>query len=146
MVSPMLPIHRLASVQVPTEKPSMAVLNRCALAVAPREPMVDWTRPFWTREDMEGLGEDHSLYLIPSYDNDMEAQDRLLDSYGQIFAAELDLWCRDRSRWPQPRSLELFEAWFKVRFFPLVEDLGAEPLRTYVIDDNFQDMLREAMG
>jgi len=124
----------------------MAVLNRCAIAVAPRQPMVDWTRPFWTREDMEGLGEDHSLYLIPTYDSELEAQDRLLDSYGQIFAAELDLWCRDRSRWPHPRSLELFEAWFSVRFFPLIEDLDTAPLHTYVIDDHLQDVLREAMG
>jgi hypothetical protein len=141
----MLPIPGLATLIPGTEIASMAVLNRCAIAVAPRQPMVDWTRPFWTREDMEGLGEDHSLYLIPTYDNEEEAQDRLLDSYGQIFAAELDLWCRDRSRWPQPRSLELFEAWFSVRFFPLVEDLGEEPLHTYVIDD-VQDALREALG
>jgi hypothetical protein len=45
-----------------------------------------------------------------------------------------------------PRSLELFEAWFSVRFFPLVEDLDSEPLHTYVIDDDLQDALREAMG
>ncbi len=136
----------LASFQAATDNPSMAVLNRCAIAVAPRQPMVDWTRPFWTREDMEGLGDDHSLYLIPTYDSELEAQDRLLDSYGQIFSAELELWCRDRSRWPQPRSLELFEAWFTVRFFPLVEDLDSEPLHTYVIDDDLQDALREALG
>ena len=124
----------------------MAVLNRCGLAVAPRQPMVDWTRPFWTREDMEGLGEDHSLYLIPTYDTEVEAQDRLLDSYGQIFAAELDLWCRDGSRCPQPRSHELFEEWYSVRIFPRIEDLDTDPLQTYVIDDHLQDALREAMG
>jgi hypothetical protein len=124
----------------------MAVLNRCAIAVAPRQPMVDWSRPFWTRDDMEGLGEDHSLYLIPTYDNDGEAQQRLHDSYGKIFAAELDLWCRDRSLWPQFRNLELFETWFTVRFYPLVEDLGREPLDTYAIEDGFEDVLREAMG
>jgi hypothetical protein len=124
----------------------MAVLNRCAIAVAPRQPMVEWSRPFRTRDDMEGPGEDHSLYLIPTYDNDGQAQDRLLDTYGQIFAAELDLWCRDRSRWPQPRSLELFEAWFSVRFYALVEDLGDEPLHAYSIEEDLQDALRKAMG
>ena len=50
------------------------------------------------------------------------------------------------SRWPQPRSLELFEEWFSVRFFPLIEDLDTDPLQTYVIDDHLQDALREAMG
>jgi hypothetical protein len=35
----------------------MAVVNRCAVAVAARRPMLDWSRPFWTRDDMEGLGD-----------------------------------------------------------------------------------------
>ncbi len=95
---------------------------------------------------MEGLGDDHSLYLLPTYDSEVEAQERLLDSYGRIFAAELDLWCRDRSRWPQPRSLELFEAWFSVRFFPLVDDLGDADLRPYRIDPELQDVMREALS
>jgi hypothetical protein len=125
----------------------MAVLNRCAIAVAPRQPMVEWTRPFRTREDMEGLEDDPSLYLLPTYDNEEEAEERLLDHFGRIFAAELDLWCHDRSRWPQPRSLELFEAWFSVRFFPLVEDLGdADDLRSYRIDPELQDVMRQALS
>lgn len=126
--------------------PAMAVLNRCALAVAPKPPMREWSRPFWTREDREGGVAQESLYLIPVYDDETAALALLRDLHEQIFAAELDLWCRDRSRWPQPRSLELFEEWFSVRFFPLIEDLDTDPLQTYVIDDHLQDALREAMG
>jgi len=96
---------------------------------------------------MEGLEDDPSLYLLPTYDNEEEAEERLLDHYGLIFAAELDLWCHDRSRWPQPRSLELFEAWFSVRFFPLVEDLGdADDLHPYRIDPELQDVMRQALS
>ena len=36
----------------------MAVLNRCAIAVAPKPPMREWTRPFWTREDKKRMGDE----------------------------------------------------------------------------------------
>ncbi|MCS5691846.1 hypothetical protein NZK33_07585 [Cyanobium sp. FGCU-6] len=109
----------------------MAVINRCAIAVAPREPMRAWTRPFQTREDMEGLGDEESLYLVPTFDDDKEAQRCLEHHCAAIFRAELELWCRDRSLWPEPLSAELFHRWFQVRLFPLVEDLAGLPLRSY---------------
>lgn len=124
----------------------MSVVNRCAIVVAPRQPMRDWSRPFWTREDMEGLNDDHSLYLIPTYDNEAEALERLQQNFATIFAAELDLWCRDSRLWPEPRPFELFQQWFSVRFFPLVEDLGAEELLTYALDEAFGDTVRSALN
>jgi hypothetical protein len=123
----------------------MAVLNRCAISVVSLPPMVEWSRPFWTRDDMEGLGEDPSLYLIPTYESDEQARNVLGARYEAIFEAELHLWCVDRSRWPQPRSFELFQQWFAVRFFPLVEDLGSEPLHAYEVDESFQNTIRDAM-
>jgi len=123
----------------------MAVLNRCAIAVAPRQPMLDWTRPYWTREDMEGLNDDHSLYLITTYDNGEEAMDRLRHTYDMIFTAELELWCSDQSLWPDPRPFELFQQWFSLRFYPLVEDLGQEELRAYASDETFSDTVRRAL-
>jgi len=94
---------------------------------------------------MEGLAEEPSLYLIPTYDSEEEARSVLNERYAAIFEAELDLWCMDRSRWPQPRSFELFQQWFSVRFFPLVEDLGSEPLHAYEVDESFQHTLRDAI-
>jgi hypothetical protein len=109
----------------------MAVLNRCAIAVAPLEPMRAWTRPFQNREDMEGLGDAESLYLGPTFDDENEAQ-RCLDQHcPAIFRAELELWCRDRRLWPEPLGPELFHRWFRVRLFPLVEDLAETPLQAY---------------
>jgi hypothetical protein len=123
----------------------MAVLNRCAITVASLPPMVEWSRPFWTRDDMEGTGEEASLYLIPTYQSEEEAHIALSERFAAIFEAELDLWCVDRSRWPQPRSFELFQQWFSVRFFQLVEDLGTEPLHAYEVDESFQHTLRDAI-
>jgi hypothetical protein len=108
--------------------------------------MVDWSRPFWTREDMEGLGDEQSLYLLPSWDDDTELRQRLQERWPAIFEAELDLWCRDRQLWPGPRDFAMFEAWFELRFFPLVEDLGDEPLRGFPLDEAFTASVRQALS
>jgi hypothetical protein len=125
--------------------PVMAVLNRCALAVAPKAPMREWSRPFWTREDRVGGAEDESLYLIPSYDDETAALALLRELHEQIFAAELDLWCVDRQLWPTPRSFDLFLQWFSLRFFPLVEDLGLEPLMAYGVGERFIGTMSDAL-
>lgn len=123
----------------------MAVLNRCALAVAPKSPMREWSRPFWTREDQLAGAEDESLYLIPAYDDETAALALLKGLYERIFAAELDLWCVDRQLWPDPRSFDLFLQWFSLRFFPLVEDLGVEPLVAYATGERFLGSMAEAL-
>jgi hypothetical protein len=125
--------------------PAMAVLNRCALAVAPKPPMREWSRPFWTREDLEGGPADESLYLIPAYDDETAALALLRGLHEEIFAAELDLWCVDRQLWPSPRCFDLFLQWFSLRFFPLVEDLGVEPLITYGVGEPFRGMVSDAL-
>lgn len=123
----------------------MAVINRCAVAVAAKAPMREWSRSFWTREDMESLHEEESLYLIPPYDDDSQAQRILADHHDAIFRSELELWCRDSARWPTPRTLDLFHAWFAVRLFPLVEDLGGEPLSPYGDAEMIANQLRQAL-
>ena len=123
----------------------MAVLNRCALAVAPKPPMREWSRPFWTREDRESGVAQESLYLIPVYDDETAALALLRDLHEQIFAAELDLWCGDRQLWPSPRSFDLFLQWFSLRFFPLVEDLGVEPPVVYGVGEGFLGSMADAL-
>ncbi len=125
---------------------SMALLNRCAVAVAPRQPMLDWSRAYWTREEREDRDSDSGLYLIPIYDNREQAMDCLRQAYGWIFAAELDLWCNNQSLWPSPRSFKLFQQWFSLCFYPLVEDIGRDELRAYQVDEGFPDRLRRALA
>lgn len=117
----------------------MAVLNRCAVTVSARPPMVAWTRPFGGRVP------DPSLYLLPAWESEEEAERVLATLFPAIFESELELWCRDRSRWPEPRSLQLFRQWFEVLPFPLVEDLGSEPLHAYVVDGDLTSAVREAL-
>ena len=58
---------------------------------------------------------------------------------------DLDLWCRDRQLWPTPRDYAMFQQWFELRFFPLVEDLGGEPLRSFELEDGFDASVRDAL-
>jgi hypothetical protein len=125
---------------------AMAVLNRCAVAVAAKPPMREWSRTFWSREDMESVVEEESLYLIPTYDDEPEAQSILRAHYNGIFQSELELWSRDPSHWPTPLSFDLFVSWFAVRFFPLIEDLAQEPLRSYGVENDFDARLHQALN
>lgn len=102
----------------------MAVVNRCAIGLAPRQPLIEWSRRISEEAEMSWDAEDHSLYLIPSYENPAEAQEWLEAQYQRIFANELESWCRDASLWPAPRPYSLFREWFDVRFYDLVEDLS----------------------
>jgi hypothetical protein len=40
----------------------------------------------------------------------------------------------------------MFQEWFELRFFPLVEDLGGEPIRSFELEEGFEATLREALG
>ncbi|MCX5969180.1 MAG: hypothetical protein NTV57_16420 [Cyanobacteria bacterium] len=128
------------------DDPPKTVVNRCAVVVTPRQPMVDWTRPFWTPQEQQMLVTESSLYLIPTYDNEAEAIARLQSCHTAIFAAELSLWCRDQELWPRARGFEMFLEWFSLQFHHLVEDLGLEPLAVHGLDPQFENQLRDALS
>jgi len=126
--------------------PPLSVVNRCAVAVTPKQPMVDWTRPFWTAQERQNLVAESSLYLIPTYDDEAQAIACLENCYEAIFAAELTLWCRDRELWPRARSFELFQAWFSLQFHHLVEDLAQEPLGFLEVNTDVVDQVRDGLN
>ena len=128
------------------DDPPKTVVNRCAVVVTPRQPMVDWTRPFWTPQEQQMLVTESSLYLIPTYDHEAEAIARLQSCHAAIFAAELSLWCRDQELWPRARGFEMFLEWFSLQFHHLVEDLGLEPLAVHGLDPQFENQLRDALS
>jgi hypothetical protein len=108
----------------------MAVINRSAVAIAPRPPLIEWSRRISSDPDLAWGEEDHSLYLLPPYEDDQQAMRVLETAYAEIFEAELRSWCTDESLWPGPRSFTLFQEWFSIRFYDLIEDLSPEaPLR-----------------
>ena len=104
----------------------METVNRCAIGIGPRQPLIDWSIRVSGESRLSWGGEDHSLYLIPTYETREQAEAFLRESYERIFCNELESWSLDPETWPSPRSYALFEEWFEVRLFDLIEDLAAD--------------------
>lgn len=124
----------------------MALLNRCALSLKPRQPMLDWVRPFAVDGERDTLLQESSLYLIPCCEDELQARQHLQQVSERIFQNELELWCRDPQLWPQNRSHQLFLEWFCVSFHPLVDDLTADPLDRSAIDPAFARLVHQTLN
>jgi hypothetical protein len=104
----------------------MAHLYRTAVLVRRKQPYADWADGL--REENEDsfpaeLLNARVVYLGPSSDVE-EALDDLLDEiWAPIFEEELAGWYTDESRWPQPLTRELFDAWFDCELAESVIDL-----------------------
>jgi hypothetical protein len=107
----------------------MASVNRCAIGVGPKAPLIEWSRQVSGESGMAWREEDHSLYLIPAYETPAQGEESLRQGYEQIFLSELKSWCLDPDAWPSPRSYGMFREWFSIRFYDLVEDLSEVELR-----------------
>jgi len=124
----------------------MAVVNRCAVAVAPASPLLAWARELGYNTEAPGVRE-ACLYLLREADSDDDAEEALREIHAEIFEAELDAWCRDPARWPAPRDYGLFRRWFAVELHPLIHDLVEDsPLVATPVDENLVEALRSALS
>ena len=67
--------------------------------------------------------DERTIYLIPEYDDDVEAMEVLANGFDIIFEEELAGWHTDESAWPKNRTFEMFRKWFSFEFHSVVEDL-----------------------
>ena len=74
------------------------------------------------------LGDDPSIYLLPECDVEYELEECFKEVCGEIFEDQLDGWYRAQDRWPEDRSLEIFQLWFDYRLHLILVDLAEEPL------------------
>jgi hypothetical protein len=105
------------------------MINRGAIIVRFKEPYIDWAIGL----DDTGLTPDKegesTVYLIPEFEDDVEALEVLSNIFEQIFEHELRSWHRDEAAWPQNRTWAMFREWFDVEFHSCVEDVcGDEPM------------------
>ncbi len=101
---------------------AMSALNRCAVSVVPRQPLLDWAAGLGL-ELPGAAAREAGLYLLPPYATDAEAEGLLRRAHAVIFETELAVWCPVQHLWPQDRSYGVFRRWFEPRFHPLVQDL-----------------------
>ncbi|MBW2023689.1 MAG: hypothetical protein JRI51_12795 [Deltaproteobacteria bacterium] len=88
----------------------MKTLNRDAFIIKPKEPYIRWAA---SREEgnlslAEGLRNRAAVYLVPEGPTGREETPPLDDYSKEIFQYELEAWDTDESKWPAPRTLEMF--------------------------------------
>jgi hypothetical protein len=108
------------------------MLNRCALIVRPKKPFLDWAAQLDDSGILPDPSGEQTVYLIPEYESDEQAQSILKRIYKEVFERQLDGWHTDQSAWPARRGLKTFYEWFTVELHSVIEDLCAHPL----IDDD----------
>ena len=106
------------------------VVNRTAVTIIPKKPFWDWVNSVEpggevvSPEKMEA----RSIYLIPEFEDLTEGEKYLRSSYDNIFISELDGWYRNESVWPNPRTWEMFKAWFDYQLYDIIYDTEPEEL------------------
>jgi hypothetical protein len=99
------------------------MLNRGAVIVRPRQPFLDWAAKLDDSGLLPNPNDEQTVYLIPEYDDDIDALQILSEGYDVIFQAELEGWHTRQSDWPKSRTFAMFREWFDIEFHSVVEDL-----------------------
>ena len=107
------------------------MLNCSAAIVRPKKPFIDWASNLDDSNLTPSSEDEKTVYLLPEYYDDLEAQEMLSKSYDIIFEAELEGWCVLEDTWPKNRSFKKFREWFEVELHSLVDDLCG-----YAIEDD----------
>lgn len=122
------------------------MINRGAVLLRYREPMVEWVNSSHPIEDgdekisMEELNADRTLYLVDDRDAE-EIEDWISLNFHQLFETELEDWSENEDIWPQDRSIENFLKFFTVECHGLIIDTVGEPIAT--MDDSAPVELEE---
>lgn len=99
------------------------MLNRSAIILRPKQPFIDWALSL----DDSGIAPDaygeQTLYLVPSFEDDVEAMHVVSEAYDVLFEEQLMGWHTDESAWPKNRSLKMFRDWFAIEQHSLILDL-----------------------
>jgi len=99
------------------------MINRGAVIVRPKKPFLDWAAGLDDSGIIPDPEGERTVYLVPEYGDDAEAQAVLEKVFTPIFESELYGWHTDKSAWPKNRNLKTFREWFKIEFHSVVEDL-----------------------
>ena len=110
------------------------MINRAALLLKYKEPIINWINEADPVEEDPGLSldvinQDRTVYLISDEHGDSQAS---LDSwikhnFKTMFEYELEGWYTDERLWPKERTLELFYEWFDIECHTvLIDTIGGE--------------------
>jgi hypothetical protein len=109
----------------------MFAIDRSALIVIPAQPFLDWLhRTDETSKDLslEDLSREPTIYLVPEYDTEEDAELYVHKHCREIFEEQLDGWYRVPSAWPPDRGFRVFKQWFEYHFHAVLLDLCDSPV------------------
>ena len=104
------------------------MLNRGVLIIRPKQPYIDWAAGLDDSGVVPEFEGEKTAYLIPSFEDDAEAEAILEQNFADIFERELEGWHIDESVWPKKRTFSMFKQWFHLELHSVVEDLCAYEL------------------
>ncbi len=99
------------------------MINRAVLIVRPKQPFLDWAAGLDDSGLLPDVEGERTIYLIPDFDTDDDAQTIIEEVYAEVFDSELYGWHIDESAWPTNRDLKTFREWFAIELHSVVEDL-----------------------
>ena len=104
------------------------MINRSALIVRPKQPYIDWAAQLDDLGILPQIEGEQTVYLLPEYENDVDAIEILANGFEPIFERELHNWHTDQSAWPKNRSFVMFREWFSIELHSIVEDVCGYPI------------------
>ena len=110
------------------------MLNRLAVVVSAKQPLVEWVRfndPDADWITLESAADDATIYLLPQIDYPADYGPLIAAVWASIFEDQLMQWYSDDDLWPRGRTLEMFQQWFDCKYHSTIVDLSTRPL----IDD-----------
>ena len=106
----------------------MVTLNRSAIVVKPKQPILDWlhaTDPTSLELTLLNLTREPTIYLIPECDTDEDVAEVLRELCEDIFEEQLAGWYINLAARP---SFDVFCRWFDYQHHSMLIDLCDEPL------------------
>jgi hypothetical protein len=109
----------------------MQEIERVAAILKPSETMLGWINEQQAEGDeelmLEDIQTDCTVILLPTFEEEEEAEDYLNQIYEELFINELMTWNEDESTWPEDRSIDTFLEWFDIEFHSMVYDCAESP-------------------
>jgi len=108
-----------------------AYLNRSAVMLCPKQPMLDWLNilpGLMSDLTLEDIRKDSTIYLLPEHAFDGDVLKLVNDNWEKYFSMQLTAWYTAENLWPANRSLKMFHEWFDVEVVSELFDMADGPI------------------
>lgn len=105
------------------------MLNRCAIILKYREPMIRWINEADPYDDLpdvtaESIRNERTVYLLPEIPMNVEEEVErwAIANMDVLLESEFGGWYNDPDLWPKDRTPEFFRKWFEIEYHTVILD------------------------